>query len=293
MINRVEVGPATRVRCSTPFRSYVADPGPSVREDACTWRNQMACGWWPIENAASEAVRSDRTLSGLSRHPIRRRTHQIPTRRSPSPPNEEEVDSWDVSAGFSCSVHDSRLLASEQVPEVGTASHVFTQTRRHVVRQPSWIIRLVRMSGDSGVGSGVLMLEWRSPGEGGVGRWFLQGGRVGSFYSGCCGLFVPDDLTAFMAHHVAAPHALPPYWWGGVRLQVGVADLTCARSVVRHLVPFVHPVDRSRRFGHVIPEMVVEGGEEEVDGVEEAEEEEELTLDQCKTKEEERSKAVT
>ncbi|RWW82359.1 hypothetical protein BHE74_00009190 [Ensete ventricosum] len=54
-----------------------------------------------------------------------------------------------------------------------------------------------------------------------------------------------------MAHHVAAPHALPPYWWGGVRLQVGVADLTCARSVVRHLVPFVHPVDRSRRFGHV------------------------------------------
>ncbi|RWV95154.1 hypothetical protein GW17_00042244, partial [Ensete ventricosum] len=72
-----------------------------------------------------------------------------------------------------------------------------------------------------------------------------------SFYSGCCGLFVPDDLTAFMTHHVAAPHALPPYWWGSVRLQVGVADLTCARSVVRHLVPFVHPVDRSRRFGHV------------------------------------------
>ncbi|RWW18177.1 hypothetical protein GW17_00017846, partial [Ensete ventricosum] len=72
-----------------------------------------------------------------------------------------------------------------------------------------------------------------------------------SFYSGCCGLFVPDDLTAFMTHHVAAPHAMPPYWWGSVRLQVGVADLTCARSAVRHLVSFVHPVDRSRRFGHV------------------------------------------
>ncbi|RWW13597.1 hypothetical protein GW17_00022679 [Ensete ventricosum] len=54
-----------------------------------------------------------------------------------------------------------------------------------------------------------------------------------------------------MTHHVAAPHALPPYWWGSVRLQVGVADLTCARSVVRHLVPFVHPVDRLRQFGHV------------------------------------------
>ncbi|RWV83383.1 hypothetical protein GW17_00055014, partial [Ensete ventricosum] len=72
-----------------------------------------------------------------------------------------------------------------------------------------------------------------------------------SFYSGRCGLFVPDDLTAFMIHHVAAPHTLPPYWWGSVRLQVGVADLTCARSVVRHLVPSVHPVDRSRRFGRV------------------------------------------
>ncbi|RZR78315.1 hypothetical protein BHM03_00003597, partial [Ensete ventricosum] len=72
-----------------------------------------------------------------------------------------------------------------------------------------------------------------------------------SFYSGRCGLFVPDDLTAFMIHHVAAPHTLPPYRWGSVRLQVGVADLTCARSVVRHLVPFVHPVDRSRRFGRV------------------------------------------
>ncbi|RZS28504.1 hypothetical protein BHM03_00062101 [Ensete ventricosum] len=45
--------------------------------------------------------------------------------------------------------------------------------------------------------------------------------RSWSFYSGCCGLFV------------------------------GVADLTCARSAVRHLVSFVHPVDRLRRFGHV------------------------------------------
>ncbi|RWV98647.1 hypothetical protein GW17_00038493 [Ensete ventricosum] len=44
---------------------------------------------------------------------------------------------------------------------------------------------------------------------------------------------------------------MPPYWWGSVCLQVGVADLTCARSAVRHLVSFVHPIDRSRQFGHV------------------------------------------
>ncbi|RRT39309.1 hypothetical protein B296_00057878, partial [Ensete ventricosum] len=30
-----------------------------------------------------------------------------------------------------------------------------------------------------------------------------------SFYSGCCGLFVPDELTAFMTHHAAAPFAMP------------------------------------------------------------------------------------
>ncbi|RZS07795.1 hypothetical protein BHM03_00038686 [Ensete ventricosum] len=118
-------------------------------------------------------------------------------------------------------------------------------------------VELVRMSGDSGVGSGVLMLEWRSLGgeevalPGSTAGSCKEAGSGRSFYSGCCGLFVPDDLTAFMTHHVAAPHALPPYWWGSVRLQVGVADLTCARSVVRHLVPFVHPVDRSRWFGHV------------------------------------------
>ncbi|RZR91683.1 hypothetical protein BHM03_00019865, partial [Ensete ventricosum] len=61
---------------------------------------------------------------------------------------------------------------------------------------------LVRMSGDSGVGSGILMLEWRSPDEEGI-------VLLGSFYSGCCGLFVPDDLTAFMTHHAAAPLAMP------------------------------------------------------------------------------------
>ncbi|RZS27793.1 hypothetical protein BHM03_00061321, partial [Ensete ventricosum] len=32
---------------------------------------------------------------------------------------------------------------------------------------------------------------------------------------------------------------------------VGVADLTCARSAVRHLVFFVQLVDRLRRFGRV------------------------------------------
>ncbi|RWW86046.1 hypothetical protein BHE74_00005231 [Ensete ventricosum] len=63
-------------------------------------------------------------------------------------------------------------------------------------------VELIRMSGDSGVGSGVLMLEWRSPGEEGV-------VLLGSFYSGCCGLFVPDDLTAFITHHAVAPLAMP------------------------------------------------------------------------------------
>ncbi|RZR79654.1 hypothetical protein BHM03_00005444 [Ensete ventricosum] len=33
--------------------------------------------------------------------------------------------------------------------------------------------------------------------------------RSWSFYSGCCGLFVPDDFTAFMTHHAAAPLAMP------------------------------------------------------------------------------------
>ncbi|RWW06744.1 hypothetical protein GW17_00029899, partial [Ensete ventricosum] len=33
--------------------------------------------------------------------------------------------------------------------------------------------------------------------------------RSWSFYSGCCGLFVPDDLTAFITHHAAAPLAMP------------------------------------------------------------------------------------
>ncbi|RWW65164.1 hypothetical protein BHE74_00027548 [Ensete ventricosum] len=59
-------------------------------------------------------------------------------------------------------------------------------------------------------------------------------------YSGCCRLFVPDDLTAFMTHHVAAPFAMSSClspclspWQRSVRLKVGSADLTCARSVVR------------------------------------------------------------
>ncbi|RZS26050.1 hypothetical protein BHM03_00059334, partial [Ensete ventricosum] len=78
-----------------------------------------------------------------------------------------------------------------------------------------------------------------------------------SFYSGYCGLFVPDDLTAFMTLHAATPLVMPAVLvvrrapaGGGVRLQVGVADLTCARSAVRHLVSLVHPVDQSRWFGH-------------------------------------------
>ncbi|RZR79066.1 hypothetical protein BHM03_00004648 [Ensete ventricosum] len=65
----------------------------------------------------------------------------------------------------------------------------------------------VRMSGDSGVGSGVLMLEWRSLREeevalpGSTADSCKEVGSGRSFYSGCCGLFVPDDLTAFMTHH--------------------------------------------------------------------------------------------
>ncbi|RWV94389.1 hypothetical protein GW17_00043077 [Ensete ventricosum] len=33
--------------------------------------------------------------------------------------------------------------------------------------------------------------------------------RCKSFYSGCCGLFVPDDLTAFMTHYATVPLAMP------------------------------------------------------------------------------------
>ncbi|RZS20144.1 hypothetical protein BHM03_00052617 [Ensete ventricosum] len=71
------------------------------------------------------------------------------------------------------------------------------------------------MSGDSGVGSGVLMLEWRSLGGEevvlleSVADSCKEVGSGKSFYSGCCGLFVPDDLSAFMTHHAAAPLAMP------------------------------------------------------------------------------------
>ncbi|RWW83122.1 hypothetical protein BHE74_00008384 [Ensete ventricosum] len=77
------------------------------------------------------------------------------------------------------------------------------------------VARLVRMSGDSGVGLGVLMLEWRSLGGeevvllGSAADSCKEVGSGKSFYSGCCGLFVPDDLTAFMTHHAAAPLAMP------------------------------------------------------------------------------------
>ncbi|RWV96722.1 hypothetical protein GW17_00040541 [Ensete ventricosum] len=107
-------------------------------------------------------------------------------------------------------------------------------------------VELVRMSDDSGLGLGGMMLEWGSPGEEGVVPLGLAPGsckEVGSgrsFYSGCCRLFVPDDLTTFMTHHAVAPFTMPsrlstclPPWQRGVRLQVGGADLTCARSVVR------------------------------------------------------------
>ncbi|RWV83621.1 hypothetical protein GW17_00054745 [Ensete ventricosum] len=79
-------------------------------------------------------------------------------------------------------------------------------------------VELVRMSGDSGVGSGVLRLEWRSPGEEEVvlsrsaasSCKEVGSGRLPtSFYSGCCRLFVPDDLTAFMTHHAAALLTMP------------------------------------------------------------------------------------
>ncbi|RZS07866.1 hypothetical protein BHM03_00038766 [Ensete ventricosum] len=84
-----------------------------------------------------------------------------------------------------------------------------------IVGRSTSTAQLVRMSGDSGVGSGVLMLEWRSPvGEeivllGPAAGSCKEVGSGKSFYSGCCGLFVPDDLTAFMTHHAAAPLAMP------------------------------------------------------------------------------------
>ncbi|RWV91958.1 hypothetical protein GW17_00045712 [Ensete ventricosum] len=82
--------------------------------------------------------------------------------------------------------------------------------------------------------------------------------RCKSFYSGCCRLLVPDDLTAFMTHHAVAPFAMSSClspcllpWRRGVRLQVGGADLTCARSIVRQLASSVRPVDRLCQVGHV------------------------------------------
>ncbi|RRT80888.1 hypothetical protein B296_00022662 [Ensete ventricosum] len=71
-----------------------------------------------------------------------------------------------------------------------------------------------RMCSDSELGLGGRLLEWWSSGEERV----LQFGsavdsckKVGSgrsFYSGRCRLFVPDDLTAFMAYHVTVPSTM-------------------------------------------------------------------------------------
>ncbi|RZS09945.1 hypothetical protein BHM03_00041079, partial [Ensete ventricosum] len=73
---------------------------------------------------------------------------------------------------------------------------------------------LVRMSGDSGLGLEGQLLEWWSPGEEGVIEFGsvansckeVESGR--SFYSGCCRSFVPDNLTAFMAYHIAVPSTM-------------------------------------------------------------------------------------
>ncbi|RWW15377.1 hypothetical protein GW17_00020789 [Ensete ventricosum] len=58
-----------------------------------------------------------------------------------------------------------------------------------------------------------------------------------SFYSGCCRLYVLDNLTAFMAYHVVVPfhHACCP----------------CGRLYDHWRPPYLHPAGCLRRVGHV------------------------------------------
>ncbi|RRT35661.1 hypothetical protein B296_00051030 [Ensete ventricosum] len=79
----------------------------------------------------------------------------------------------------------------------------------------TWLVRprnasAVTMSGagfDAGEGNpgSVIILRKRlgvgtTAATSSVGRGWCR-----SFYNGCCRLFVPDDLTAFMAYHAAVP----------------------------------------------------------------------------------------
>ncbi|RZS16894.1 hypothetical protein BHM03_00048961 [Ensete ventricosum] len=78
---------------------------------------------------------------------------------------------WSVSPFPSCnSPGHVRLLNCDQATRPVCARPPASQSLRHIVE-------LVRMSGDSGDGLGVLMLEWRSPGEEGV---VLLGSAAGS-----------------------------------------------------------------------------------------------------------------
>ncbi|RWW22939.1 hypothetical protein GW17_00012832 [Ensete ventricosum] len=129
--------------------------------------------------------------------------------------------------GSLLSANSMRIMATARSTGAPVCARpLASQSSRHRVE-------LVRMSDDSGVDSGVLMLEWRSPGEEEVDLLGSAAGsckEVGSgrgFYSECYRLFVPDGLTAFMTRHAAAPLTMPPcllpclaYGRRGVRLQV-------------------------------------------------------------------------
>ncbi|RWW38449.1 hypothetical protein BHE74_00056371 [Ensete ventricosum] len=57
-----------------------------------------------------------------------------------------------------------------------------------------------------------------------------------------------------LPHSLPCRHASRHAWRTGgeaCACRWGGADLTCARSAVRHLASFVQPVDQSRRVGHV------------------------------------------
>lgn len=86
----------------------------------------LVVGAWP---GTPRARRSGRTVSG-SRE----------TRLQDGHPKSQSRETRQSAVPSTTAVWPR--VASEQVPEVGTASHVFTQKRRHVVRLPSWIIHV-------------------------------------------------------------------------------------------------------------------------------------------------------
>ncbi|RZR93850.1 hypothetical protein BHM03_00022434 [Ensete ventricosum] len=78
-----------------------------------------------------------------------------------APRKERAREMWRV-------VSDARTVAGVEMPVCARPPASQSLRRR---------AELVRMSGDSGIGSGVLMLEWRSPGEEGI---VLLGSAAGS-----------------------------------------------------------------------------------------------------------------